>query len=85
MVVSSREDASSFVPKDRALLMLRETVQHCRGCDLYQNATQAVFGELEMGAESMMPKVAIMMIANSLATTKKLISISVSKNVQRWF
>jgi hypothetical protein len=40
---------------------------------------------LEMGAESMMPKVAIMMIANSLATTKKLISISVSKNVQRWF
>jgi uracil-DNA glycosylase len=24
---------------------LREAVQHCKGCDLYKNATQAVFGE----------------------------------------
>ena len=57
-----REDASSFVPQERTLPVLREAVQHCRGCDLYQNATQAVFGELETGAESAKPKVAIMMI-----------------------
>ncbi|WP_084079969.1 UdgX family uracil-DNA binding protein [Edaphobacter aggregans] len=57
-----REDASSFVPKDRILPVLRDAVQHCRGCDLYRNATQAVFGELETGAESTKPSVAIMMI-----------------------
>lgn len=57
-----RENASSFVPQDRSLLVLREAVQHCRGCDLYRTATQAVFGELETGAEFAKPKVAIMMI-----------------------
>jgi DNA polymerase len=41
---------------------LREAVQHCQGCDLYQNATQAVFGELETGARAKKPRVAIMMI-----------------------
>jgi DNA polymerase len=32
------------------LKSLREAVQHCRGCDLYKNATQAVFGEGPRGA-----------------------------------
>jgi DNA polymerase len=27
--------------------VLREAVQHCQGCDIYRNATQAVFGEME--------------------------------------
>jgi uracil-DNA glycosylase len=62
MPVIAKEDATPFVPDDRTLPVLREAVQHCRGCDLYRNATQAVFGELETGAKSKRPKVAIMMI-----------------------
>jgi DNA polymerase len=54
--------ATPFVPEDRTLPVLREAVQHCHGCDLYRNATQAVFGELETGAEAKRPKVAVMMI-----------------------
>ena len=55
-------NATPFVPEDRTLPVLREAVQHCHGCDLYRNATQAVFGELETGAEAKRPKVAVMMI-----------------------
>ena len=62
MPVSARETAAPFVPEDRALPILREAVQHCHGCDLYRHATQAVFGELETGADAKKPKVAIMMI-----------------------
>lgn len=54
--------ASPFIPNDRTLPVLREAVQHCRGCDLYQNATQAVFGELDTGASAKKPKVKIMLI-----------------------
>ena len=60
--MSVKADASPFVPEDRTLPVLREAVQHCRGCDLYRDATQAVFGELETGADRTKPKVAIMMI-----------------------
>jgi uracil-DNA glycosylase family protein len=56
------ESAAPFVPDDRTLPVLREAVQRCHGCALYRNATQAVFGELETGAEAKRPKVAIMMI-----------------------
>jgi len=59
---SAKQSATPFVPADRALPVLREAVQHCRGCDLYQNATQAVFGELEIGDKARKPKVSIMMI-----------------------
>ena len=58
MPVSARETAAPFVPEDRALPILREAVQHCHGCDLYRHATQAVFGELETGADAKKPKVA---------------------------
>jgi len=37
--------AEPFVPDARNLNTLREAVDSCRGCDLYKNATQAVFGE----------------------------------------
>jgi uracil-DNA glycosylase family protein len=57
-----REGAALFVPKDRTLSVLRDAVQKCQGCDLYRNATQAVFGELETGTEAKQPRVAIMMI-----------------------
>jgi uracil-DNA glycosylase len=52
------------VPNARTLPVLQEAVQDCRGCDLYQHATQAVFGELETGAKAEKPKVAIMMIGD---------------------
>jgi DNA polymerase len=37
--------AEQFVPSHASLPVLREAAQHCRGCDLYRNATQAVLGE----------------------------------------
>src|ERR1700758_2758540 len=62
MPATAMEGAKPFVPDNRTLPVLREAVQNCRGCDLYRNATQAVFGELETGAGLKRPKVAIMMI-----------------------
>jgi uracil-DNA glycosylase family protein len=62
MHTTASESAAPFVPEDRTLPVLREAVQRCHGCALYRNATQAVFGELETGAEAKRPKVAIMMI-----------------------
>jgi uracil-DNA glycosylase len=38
-------DAAEFLPERRSLKALREAVQDCHGCDLYRDATQAVFGE----------------------------------------
>jgi uracil-DNA glycosylase len=37
--------AVAFLPARRTLRSLREAARGCRGCPLYQNATQAVFGE----------------------------------------
>jgi uracil-DNA glycosylase len=37
--------AEQYLPERPTLPRLREAVQSCRGCDLYKNATQAVFGE----------------------------------------
>ena len=37
--------ATEFVPTHPTLAALREAIQHCRGCDLYRYATQAVLGE----------------------------------------
>jgi uracil-DNA glycosylase len=62
MHTAASESAAPFAPEDRTLPVLREAVQHCHGCSLYRNATQAVFGELETGAEAKRPKVAVMMI-----------------------
>lgn len=46
----SSTGAAEFVPKTRSLAVLRQAVQHCRGCELYRRATQAVLGEIESGA-----------------------------------
>jgi uracil-DNA glycosylase len=62
MSAVAKEGATPFVPDGRTLSVLREAVQNCRGCDLFRNATQAVFGELETGAGLKRRKVAIMMI-----------------------
>ncbi|MFO0969345.1 MAG: UdgX family uracil-DNA binding protein [Gemmataceae bacterium] len=37
--------ASEFLPPKHTLPALTAAVQRCQGCDLYKNATQAVFGE----------------------------------------
>ena len=37
--------AAAYLPEQRSLAQLRDAVQGCRGCDLYKNATQVVFGE----------------------------------------
>jgi uracil-DNA glycosylase family protein len=36
--------AAEFVPANASLAELRKAACSCRGCDLYQNATQTVFG-----------------------------------------
>jgi uracil-DNA glycosylase len=43
--MSEPNDATGFLPDKRTLSSLREAVQGCRGCHLWQNTTQAVFGE----------------------------------------
>jgi uracil-DNA glycosylase family protein len=62
MSTVKQEGAALFLPKDRTLPVLRDAVQRCHGCELYRNATQAVFGELETGMDAKQPRVAIMMI-----------------------
>jgi uracil-DNA glycosylase len=43
--------AVPFLPEKRTLTSLRDAVQGCRGCPLFADATQAVFGEGTLGAE----------------------------------
>lgn len=62
MHTKTEPGAEPFIPPERDLFILRAAVQECRGCDLYRNATQAVFGELESAAKTKKPKAAIMMI-----------------------
>ena len=59
---SRNEGASPFVPEKHTLPLLRPAVQKCRGCDLYKNATQAVFGEIVAASSNGQSKAAIMMI-----------------------
>jgi uracil-DNA glycosylase len=46
-VISEAEpnDATPFLPERRTLKQLREASAGCRGCHLWRNATQTVFGE----------------------------------------
>ncbi len=37
--------AAAFLPQQLSLPQLRDAARNCRGCDLYCNATQTVFGE----------------------------------------
>jgi len=62
MAVKKSDSAARFIPDDRTLLVLAQAVQKCRGCDLYRNATQAVFGEIDAPRGSLRSRVAIMMI-----------------------
>jgi DNA polymerase len=46
--------AAAFLPDKLSMTALRDAVQGCRGCPLYANATQAVFGEGTLKAEVML-------------------------------
>jgi uracil-DNA glycosylase len=46
--------ASAFMPDRLTMSALREAAQHCEGCRLYANATQAVFGEGKLGSDVML-------------------------------
>ncbi|GGM33492.1 UdgX family uracil-DNA binding protein [Dactylosporangium sucinum] len=48
--MSNRMSAEEYVPEGADLDELREAVQRCRGCPLYRDATQAVFGAGAAGA-----------------------------------
>ena len=37
--------ASDFLPRNRSLESLRQAAKSCKGCDLYLDATQTVFGD----------------------------------------
>jgi uracil-DNA glycosylase len=37
--------ARDFLPEERRLEILRRAAKSCKGCDLYKNASQTVFGE----------------------------------------
>jgi DNA polymerase len=41
----STGSAADFIPPNPTLAKLREAARNCRGCDLWVNATQTVFGE----------------------------------------
>lgn len=45
--------AADYLPQRISLPALRESVQDCRGCDLYRRATQAVMGEGDPRARAM--------------------------------
>jgi hypothetical protein len=42
--VNPAESATEFVPSSRSLRTLREAAADCRGCPLWKDATQVVFG-----------------------------------------
>ncbi len=60
--MKTKDHAAQFVPRERKLAVLAEAVQKCKACDLYREATQAVFGEIEARDGTAPSKIAIMMI-----------------------
>lgn len=46
--------AAEFLPNRRSLTSLRQAAAGCRGCDLWKDATQTVFGEGRARAELML-------------------------------
>ena len=54
MSTELERSAADFFPKRVTLRTLAEAAQGCRGCGLYRNATQTVFGEGPRGAEMML-------------------------------
>ena len=51
MAIALQKSAADFLPAHLTLKALRESARSCKGCDLYKNATQTVFGEGPQKAE----------------------------------
>ncbi len=51
---AERPGAEPWVPASADVLVLREAVDACRGCELFQDATQAVFSSGPAGASLML-------------------------------
>src|SRR5690348_5319366 len=47
---ASGESAAEFLPSRVTMTSLREAARHCRGCPLFRNATQTVFGKGRVSA-----------------------------------
>lgn len=43
--MAKETSAADFLPKQKSLTALRRAADSCKGCDLYKDATQTVFGE----------------------------------------
>ncbi len=54
MIKLQPKGALAYLPENRSLPTMAEAVKLCRGCDLYQHATQAVFGEGPSNARVML-------------------------------
>ena len=52
--MSAPVSAEEFLPDSRGMAALREAAAGCRGCTLYRNATQTVFGDGPRSAEVVM-------------------------------
>jgi DNA polymerase len=52
--MAAKSSAAEFVPATRDLAELADAAQSCKGCDLYLNATQTVFGEGTRRADIML-------------------------------
>jgi uracil-DNA glycosylase len=53
-MAESHPGAEAFLPDRRSMKALREAAAGCRGCGLYRDATQTVFGEGRRSADLMM-------------------------------
>lgn len=53
MATKLQKSAADFLPRKGTLKTLRDAARSCKGCDLYKNATQTVFGEGPAGANVM--------------------------------
>src|SRR5438093_12211828 len=45
MATKLANSARDFLPAERTLETLRDAARSCKGCEIYKNATQTVFGE----------------------------------------
>jgi DNA polymerase len=52
--ITTRPGATQWVPDRLSLRALREAAQQCRGCELYEEATQAVMGDGPLNAALML-------------------------------
>jgi uracil-DNA glycosylase len=53
-MAATETSAAPYLPEDRGLDSLKAAADHCHGCPLFQDATQAVFGHGHPGAPIML-------------------------------